>query len=72
MFRSKVGLLAAAGTAMAALVSLVHGDLIPAMIVGAGTSAGLASYLATPAYKKVRCDTSRGGLYKFIYAARRS
>jgi hypothetical protein len=52
MSRSMVGLLAAAGAIMSALVSLVHGDLVPAIIVGAGTSAGLAAYLALPSQKK--------------------
>jgi hypothetical protein len=48
MPRNMVGLLAAAGTAMAALVSLVHGDLVPVMIVGGGSATGLAAWLALP------------------------
>ena len=52
MSRSMVGLLAAVGAAMAALVSLVHGDLTIAMIMGASTSSGLAAYMALPSSKK--------------------
>jgi hypothetical protein len=51
MPRNMVGLLAAAGTAMAALVSLVHGDLVPVMIVGGGSATGLAAWLALPSKK---------------------
>jgi hypothetical protein len=38
-------LLAAAGTAMSAAVSLTHGDLVPIVIAGASASTALAVYL---------------------------
>ena len=47
-----VGLLVAVGAVMSALVGLAHGDLMPAMIVGAGATTGLAAYLTSPASKK--------------------
>jgi hypothetical protein len=47
-----VGLLAAVGATMSALVGLTHGDLIPVMIAGAGTASGMAAYLALPSSKK--------------------
>jgi hypothetical protein len=49
MDRPMVGLFAAAGAAMAAIVSLVHGDAAGAAIVGAAAGAGLAAYGAIPA-----------------------
>ena len=52
MSRTMVGLLAAAGAIMSALVGLVHGDLVPVMIMGAGASAGLAAYSALPSITK--------------------
>lgn len=52
MPRSVVGLLAAVGATMAALVGLVHGDSVPVMIAGAGASTGVAAYLALPSSKK--------------------
>jgi hypothetical protein len=52
MSRTMVGLLAAAGVAMSALVSFVHGDLADAMIMGAASATGLAAYLAFPSTKK--------------------
>jgi hypothetical protein len=52
MPRIMVGLLAAAGAIMAALVGLVHGDFVPAMIAGSGTATGLAAYLALLDQKK--------------------
>ena len=51
MSRSVVGLLAAAGAIMAALVGLVHGDFVPAVIACTGTATGLAAYLALPGQK---------------------
>jgi hypothetical protein len=51
MQRSAVGLLAAFGAIMAALVSFVHGDLEPVAILAAGASTGLAAYLALPVKK---------------------
>jgi hypothetical protein len=53
MSRRMVGLLAAAGATMSAIVGLVHGDVVPIMIAGAGTASGLAAYLALPDSKKV-------------------
>jgi uncharacterized membrane protein YuzA (DUF378 family) len=52
MSRTMVGLLAAVGAIMAALVGLIHGDLVLVIIAGAGTASGLAAYLALPASKK--------------------
>jgi hypothetical protein len=48
-----VGLLAAVGAIMSAIVGLAHGDLMPAMIACAGAATGVAAYLAaSPASKK--------------------
>jgi hypothetical protein len=44
--RSMVGLLAAVGTAMSALVAFAHGYLICLAILVAAAAAGLAAYLA--------------------------
>jgi hypothetical protein len=52
MPRSTVGLLAALGAVLSVLVSLVHGDLVPVMVLGAGAASGLAAYL--PLFKKCR------------------
>lgn len=52
MSRGLVGLLAAAGAAMSALVGLVHADMVPVMIASAGAAAGLAAYLTLPPQKK--------------------
>jgi hypothetical protein len=52
MPRSMVGLLAAVGAAMSALVGLTHGDLPWGMVVGGATAVGLAAYQAFPAKKK--------------------
>lgn len=46
MSRSMVGLLAAAGAIMSALVAFTHGDMVPVVLAGAGAATGLASYLA--------------------------
>jgi hypothetical protein len=54
MPRSMVGLLAAVGAAMSALVAFAHGDLVWAIIVDAAAATGLAAYLAAPATKKIR------------------
>jgi hypothetical protein len=51
MPRSMVGLLAAVGTVMSALVGLSHGDYVSIMIVGAGAATGLGVYLSQPAKK---------------------
>jgi uncharacterized membrane protein YuzA (DUF378 family) len=54
MPRSMVGLLAAIGAIMSALVGLTHGDLVSVIISGAGTATGLAAYLAlSPSKKKL-------------------
>lgn len=56
MPRSVVGLLAAVGTAMSALVGLAHGYLIWLMIVAAALASGLAASLSHRANKKIsRC-----------------
>ncbi len=53
MSRSMVGLLAAVGAAMSALVGLAHGDLVFVIIAGAGAATGLAAYAAAlPQVKK--------------------
>jgi len=52
MSRILVGLLAAVGATMSALVGLTHGDLVPVMIAVAGTASGLAAYLALPSRKE--------------------
>ena len=49
MPRSMVGLLAAVGAAMSALVAFAHSDLISLTIAGAAIATGLAAYLALPA-----------------------
>ena len=48
MPQSMVGLLAAVGTAMSALVAFVHGDLVWVVIADAAVAMGLAAYLALP------------------------
>lgn len=52
MPRSMVGVLAAVGTAMSALVAFAHGDVASVMIADAAAAAGLAAYLAIPSQKK--------------------
>jgi hypothetical protein len=52
MRRSMVGLLAAAGAAMSALVGLFHGDLAWVMVSNAAAATGLAAYLAQSSEKK--------------------
>jgi hypothetical protein len=52
MPRSMVGLFAAVGAAMAALVGFIHTDSVFVMIAGAGMATGLAAYLALPSSKK--------------------
>lgn len=51
MPRSVVGLLAAAGAAMSAIVRLVHGDLVWVTIANTAAATGLAAYLALPSIK---------------------
>ena len=53
MFRSMVGLLAAAGAAMSALVAFAHGDSVLSVISGAASATGLAAYLAVSPSKKI-------------------
>jgi hypothetical protein len=48
MQRTMVGLLAAAGAVISAMVSFVHGDLAAVLIAGAAGSTGLAACLALP------------------------
>jgi hypothetical protein len=52
MPRSMVGLLAAVGVTMSALVGLIHGDLAWLTIAVAAAATGLAAYLALPSKKK--------------------
>jgi hypothetical protein len=52
MSRTMVGLLAAAGAVMAALVEGTDGWAEAVLIAFAGTAAGLAAYLALPPSKK--------------------
>ena len=52
MPRSMVGLLAAVGAAMSALVGLTHGDFAWAALAEASAATGLAAYLALPSTKK--------------------
>jgi hypothetical protein len=53
MPRSMVGLLAAVGAAMSALVGLSHGDLVWVTVANAATATGLAAYLAIAPQKKL-------------------
>jgi len=53
MPRSMVGLLAAVGAAMSALVAFAHGDFVWLAIADAAAATGLAAYLALPAKKKI-------------------
>lgn len=55
MQRTMVGLLAAAGAVISAVVSFVHGDLAAVLIAGAAGSTGLAACLALPSKKYHRC-----------------
>jgi hypothetical protein len=58
MPRIVVGLLAATGAAMAAVVGYVHGDADFAVITAAATASGLAAYLALPGSKNIPLATS--------------
>jgi hypothetical protein len=51
MLKAVVGVLAALGTAMAAMAGLVHGHLIPIVILSAAAATGLADFLALPGKK---------------------
>ena len=51
--RSMVGLLAAVGAAMSALVAFTHGDLAWLTIANAAVATGLAAYAAAPLSKKL-------------------
>lgn len=53
MPRSMVGLLAAVGTVMSALVASAHGNLVWLVIVDAAMATGLAAYAAAPLQKKI-------------------
>jgi len=53
MFRSMVGLLAAVGAIMSALVGFAHGGLTLLAIAGAGAATGLLAYVTSPASKKI-------------------
>ena len=52
MPRILVGLLAAVGSAMSALVAFTHGHLVGLTIADAAAATGLAAYLALPDNKK--------------------
>jgi hypothetical protein len=52
MRRSMVGLLAAVGAAMSALVALAHGALVWLTMADAAAATGLAAYLALLPFKK--------------------
>jgi hypothetical protein len=52
MSRTMVGLLAAVGAIMSALVGLTHGGLEAAPIAIAAAATGLTAYLALPSSKK--------------------
>lgn len=52
MPRGMVGLLAAVGAAMSALVGLAHGGVVWLMIAAATVAVGLAAYGALPLKKK--------------------
>jgi hypothetical protein len=56
MPRSAIGLLAALGAVLSALVGLTHGDLTPIVILCSGTATGVAAWLALPPPKKIRCS----------------
>jgi hypothetical protein len=58
MARSVVGLLAAVGAALSALVGLAHGELIWVTLANAAAATGLAAYLALPPLKKIRLTCS--------------
>lgn len=53
MPRSTVGLLAALGAILSALVGLVHGNVEALIMLGAGAATGLAAYTALPDNKKI-------------------
>jgi hypothetical protein len=52
MRRTMVGLLAAVGAIMAALVNFIHGPPILVVVLAIGSATGLASYLAVEQEKK--------------------
>jgi hypothetical protein len=54
MPRRMVGLLAAVGATMSALIALVHGDVVLVIIaIAAGVATGSAAYTALPPEKKM-------------------
>jgi len=55
MPRSMVGLLAAVGAAMSAIVGFAHTDLAWLIIADAAAATGLAAYLAAPPKKNISC-----------------
>ena len=54
MPRTVVGLLAAVGSAIYALVAFVHCGLTGVLIVAAASATGLAAYLTLPSSKKMQ------------------
>jgi hypothetical protein len=55
MSRNMVGLLAAVGTAMSALVGLVHGDLVWVVLTSGAAASGFAAFLPLPSKKNTAC-----------------
>jgi hypothetical protein len=66
MPRGMVGLLAAVGAIMSALIGFTHGDLIPVIITACGTGTGLAAYLAASPQKKAiaKCKCKNHSSYR--------
>ena len=62
MPRSMVGLLAAVGATMFALVPFAHGDLIWMTLADAAAATGLADYLALSPTKKDPCQIAYGSV----------
>jgi hypothetical protein len=63
MPRSMVGLLAAVGAAMSALVGFAHGDLVLVTVADAAVATGLAAYLALlPSSALKKCLKSTTGI----------
>lgn len=57
MHRNMVGLLAAVGAAMSALLAIIHGDLVPLMIAVVAFATGTAARLAIPPKKNISVTT---------------
>jgi hypothetical protein len=57
MSRGMVGLLAAVGAAMSALVGLAHSDIVWIAVADAAVATGLAAYATAPLKKFSPCPT---------------